>query len=143
MISGMRSRRPVISAFIRFHAVPRACPPVTRISSTGSPAAAERRNRRLPSLPARKEHRRPLNNITGTLTIKSQALAKTAAHTPLENHLFIVPGIETVSNFDTIELYKQVYCSYTETERNSIFGTGAAYTSLDGAETYTAASCSD
>ena len=83
------------------------------------------------------------HNITGTLTIKSQALAKTAANTPLENHLFIVPGIETVSNFDTIELYKQVYCSYTETERNSIFGTGAAYTSLDGAETYTAASCSD
>ena len=83
------------------------------------------------------------HNITGTLTIKSQALAKTPAHTPLENHLFIVPGIETVSNFDTIELYKQVYCSYTETERNSIFGTGAAYTSLDGAETYTAASCSD
>ena len=83
------------------------------------------------------------HNITGTLTIKSRALAKTAAHTPLENHLFIFPGIETVSNFDTIELYKQVYCSYTETERNSIFGTGATYTSLDGAETYTAASCSD
>ena len=83
------------------------------------------------------------HNITGTLTIRSQALAKTAAHTPLGNNLFIIPGITTESNFDTIKLYKQVYCSYTETERNSIFGTGAAYTSLDSTETYTPASCSD
>ena len=83
------------------------------------------------------------HNITGTLTIRSQALAKTAAHTPLGNNLFIIPGITTESNFDTVKLYKQVYCSYTETERNSIFGTGAAYTSLDSTETYTPASCSD
>ena len=66
--------------------------------------------------------------ITGTLTIESPYLKQPS----MSNNLFIF-ATRGATNFTTaIKLHKEVYDSYTATERNNIFGSGATYQDLDG-----------
>ena len=71
-------------------------------------------------------------NITGTLTIASPYLTKANLGTNLFTYVNRRGGGFRASNFTIIKLHKAVYESYTEAERNAIFGTGATYQDLDG-----------